>query len=68
MRMGSGGTNFRAALDSIRQIDSTRLTHYEGFGIGSRNPAGMDSQMYTDVESLEKKGKGHYAKETFLPL
>ncbi len=54
---GSGGTNFRAALDAIHAIDSTRITHYEGFGIGKRNPAGMDSQMYTDVESLERRAK-----------
>jgi len=52
---GSGGSNFRAALKEIKAIDPTRPTHYEGFGIGSRNPADIDSQMYTDVESLEKR-------------
>lgn len=62
---GSGGTNFRAALDSIKQIDSTRITHYEGFGIGSRNPAGMDSQMYTDVESLERRARDTTLKKPF---
>ncbi len=51
---GSGGTNFRAALKAIKDIDPTRTTHYEGFGIGTNNPADIDSQMYTDIESLEK--------------
>ncbi|MGY4539855.1 beta-galactosidase [Mucilaginibacter sp. UYNi724] len=51
---GSGGTNFRAALKAVRAIDPTRPTHYEGFGTGDdRNPADMDSQMYTNVVSLE---------------
>ncbi len=52
---GSGGTNFRAALKAIKDIDPTRPTHYEGFGVGSRNPADIDSQMYTDVYSLERR-------------
>ncbi|MEO7211790.1 glycoside hydrolase family 2 TIM barrel-domain containing protein [Mucilaginibacter sp.] len=51
---GSGGGNFRAALKTIKEIDPTRPTHYEGFGTGdNRNPADMDSQMYTNVVSLE---------------
>jgi beta-galactosidase len=50
---GRGGTNFRAALQAIRNIDN-RPTHYEGFGTGNdRNPADIDSQMYTNVNSLE---------------
>ncbi len=54
---GSGGVNFRAALKAIKDIDPDRPTHYEGFGTGnSRNPADIDSQMYTNVESLEKAG------------
>ncbi|MDF2191467.1 glycoside hydrolase family 2 TIM barrel-domain containing protein [Paraflavitalea sp. CAU 1676] len=62
---GSGGTNFRAALDSIQRIDNTRISHYEGFGIGTRNPAGMDSQMYTDPESLERRAKDTSLKKPF---
>ncbi|WP_158798762.1 glycoside hydrolase family 2 TIM barrel-domain containing protein [Pedobacter sp. L105] len=54
---GSGGSNFRAALQTIKTIDPTRPTHYEGFGIGKDNPADIDSQMYTDVASLEKHAK-----------
>jgi len=52
---GSGGSNFRAVLKRIKEIDSTRPTHYQGFGIGVKNPADMDSEMYTGVESLEQK-------------
>ncbi|PWS30368.1 glycoside hydrolase family 2 TIM barrel-domain containing protein [Pedobacter paludis] len=54
---GSGGVNFRAALKAIKEIDPTRPTHYEGFGIGNGNPADIDSQMYTDVASLERHAK-----------
>ena len=54
---GSGGSNFRAILKTIKAIDSTRPTHYQGFGIGSDNPADIDSEMYTDVENLVKHAK-----------
>jgi beta-galactosidase len=53
---GNGGTNFRAALAAIKAIDS-RPTHYEGFGIGSRNPADIDSQMYTGIDGVEGHAK-----------
>ncbi len=52
---GSGGSNFKAILKTITGIDNTRPTHYQGFGIGDDNPADMDSEMYTDVNNLEKK-------------
>jgi beta-galactosidase len=54
---GSGGSNFRAALATIKAIDATRPTHYQGFGIGDKNPADMDSEMYTDLGNLLKKAK-----------
>ena len=54
---GSGGSNFRAALQAIKDIDPTRPTHYQGFGIGEKNPADLDSEMYTNPEELEKKAK-----------
>jgi beta-galactosidase len=58
---GRGGTNFRAALAAIKAIDD-RPTHYEGFGIGNnRNPADIDSQMYTGVAGIEE-----HAKDTSL--
>jgi beta-galactosidase len=49
---GTGGSNFLAILQAIRSIDSTRPTHYQGFGIGFKNPADIDSEMYTDVDNL----------------
>lgn len=49
---GSGGSNFRAALAAIRQIDPTRPTHYEGFGTGANNPADIDSRMYPPLPEL----------------
>ncbi|MET4082738.1 beta-galactosidase [Pedobacter sp. UYP30] len=52
---GSGGSNFRAALARVREIDPSRPTHYQGFGIGPQNPADIDSEMYTQVASLEDK-------------
>ncbi len=58
---GSGGTNFRAALTAIKNIDPDRPTHYEGFGIGDKNPADIDSRMYTGLEELERR-----ANETAL--
>jgi beta-galactosidase len=50
----TGGSNFRAALQRVKEIDSSRPTHYEGFGIGSGNPADLDSRMYTNTVDLEK--------------
>ncbi len=51
---GSGGSNFRAILTAIKAIDD-RPTHYQGFGTGNdKNPADMDSEMYTGVDNLEK--------------
>ncbi|MCX6924343.1 MAG: DUF4981 domain-containing protein [Verrucomicrobia bacterium] len=49
-----GGKNFVSALHAIKAIDTSRPTHYEPFGIGSRNPADVDSQMYTSVSELER--------------
>lgn len=46
---GSGGTNFREALSTIKAIDGTRPTHYEGFGVGAGNPADLDSKMYAPI-------------------
>jgi len=54
---GSGGSNFRAALSRIREIDPTRPTHYQGFGIGDKNPADIDSEMYTSLDGVEDHAK-----------
>jgi beta-galactosidase len=43
---GGVGSNFVAAMNTIKAIDSTRFIHYERFGTGSRNPADLDGRMY----------------------
>ena len=50
---GRGGSNFRAAMAAIKEIDGTRPVHYEGFGIGRVNPADIDSRMYTNIPQVE---------------
>jgi beta-galactosidase len=62
---GSGGSNFRAALKTIKDIDPTRPTHYQGFGIGDKNPADIDSEMYTDLKNLEKDAKDNKLTKPF---
>ncbi len=49
-----GGSNFVSALKAIKAIDQSRPAHYEAFGIGKRNPADVDSQMYTNPTEVEK--------------
>ncbi len=43
---GGVGSNFVAAMNAIKTIDSTRFVHYERFGSGSRNPSDFDGRMY----------------------
>jgi len=62
---GSGGSNFRAILSAIKGIDTTRPTHYQGFGIGDKNPADMDSEMYTQVDDLERKANDNKLTKPF---
>jgi beta-galactosidase len=49
-----GGRNFVSALKAVKALDVSRPVHYEGFGIGERNPADVDSRMYTGVAEVEK--------------
>ena len=51
---GGSGPNFLAALEAVKAIDASRPTHYERFGIGEKNPADIDSQMYTNPAQVEK--------------
>ena len=51
---GEGGVNFRAAMSSVRGIDKTRPVHYEVFGIGKKNPADVDSEMYPSIAEVER--------------
>ena len=61
------GPNLRVAEAKVRELDSTRPTHYEGFGIGDNNPAGIDSQMYTQPNPLASIAQnGDYSKPMYL--
>ena len=51
---GIGGSNFRAAMDSIKSIDHSRFVHYERFGVGKNNPADLDGRMYGTVDDYAK--------------
>jgi len=62
---GSGGSNFRAILSTVKSIDNTRPTHYQGFGIGANNPADMDSEMYTDLDNLVRHANDTTLKKPF---
>ncbi len=61
----AGGPNLRVAERMIRELDPTRVTHYEGFGGGESNPAGIVSQMYTDHGSLERVGRDNNQTKPF---
>lgn len=43
---GGVGSNFVAALNTVKSIDPTRFVHYERFGFGQNNPADLDGRMY----------------------
>jgi len=49
---GGRGTNFLAAMDAVRAVDASRPVHYERFGIGAKNPADIDSRMYTSPSDV----------------
>ncbi len=49
-----GGTNFVSTANAVRALDLSRPVHYEAFGIGDKNPADVDSRMYTGVAEVEK--------------
>ncbi|MCX6255001.1 MAG: DUF4981 domain-containing protein [Bacteroidia bacterium] len=63
---GRGGSNFRAAMATIKGIDATRPVHYEGFGTGKANPADMDSQMYTQPKEVERIANDTTIKKPFF--
>jgi beta-galactosidase len=47
---GGVGSNFVAALKTVKAIDLTRFVHYERFGAGKNNPADLDGRMYGTAE------------------
>ncbi len=50
------GPNPEAANKVVKQLDPTRPTHYEGFGI-DQNPADLDSNMYPSLQRVEEVAK-----------
>jgi beta-galactosidase len=63
---GRGGSNFRAAMSTIKGIDPTRPVHYQGFGVGKANPSDMDSQMYTQPSAVERIANDTTFKKPFF--
>jgi beta-galactosidase len=62
-----GGTNFVAALHAVKRLDTSRPVHYEPFGIGEKNPADIDSHMYTGVaETAQIATNTIYTKPFYL--
>jgi len=54
---GGVGSNFVAALNTVKALDPTRFVHYERFGTGSRNPADLDGRMYGTAEDYANVAK-----------
>ena len=50
------GNNFAAVQDAIKELDATRLTHYEG---GSQY-ADVTSSMYWDYNGIKNKGESQH--------
>ena len=63
---GRGGSNFRAAMATIKNIDPSRPVHYEGFGIGKNNPADIDSRMYPQPSEVERIANDTTFKKPFF--
>ncbi len=51
---GGVGSNFVAALNTVKAMDPTRFVHYERFGTGSRNPADLDGRMYGTAQDYAR--------------
>ena len=62
-----GGSNFVAALKAVKAVAPDRPVHYEAFGIGEKNPADIDSRMYTGSHGIEEIAKDPtYTKPFYL--
>jgi beta-galactosidase len=62
---GGVGSNFVAALNTVKALDPTRFVHYERFGTGSKNPADLDGRMYGTAEDYANMAKN---KDLTKPL
>jgi len=62
---GKGGTNFRAAMDTIKKIDPSRFVHYEGFKIGKDNPSDFEGKMYGTPDDFTAIAKNKELNKPF---
>ncbi len=51
------GPNFLSALKAVKALDLSRPVHYEGFGVGEKNPCDVDGKMYGKPEAFEQIAK-----------
>ena len=51
---GGVGSNFVAAMNTVKSIDPTRFVHYERFGTGKNNPADLDGRMYGTAQDYAR--------------
>ncbi|MCQ2289015.1 MAG: DUF4981 domain-containing protein [Muribaculaceae bacterium] len=58
-----GGENFKYVAETIKALDKTRLTHYEG----ASQYADVSSTMYADVKRIEKIGRDRLTQENPRP-
>lgn len=62
---GGVGSNFVAAMNTIKAIDPTRFVHYERFGTGKRNPADLDGRMYGTAEDYANTARNKELTKPF---
>jgi len=62
---GGVGSNFVAAMNTIKAIDPTRFVHYERFGSGKRNPADLDGRMYGTAEDYANMARNKELTKPF---
>ena len=62
---GGVGSNFVAAMATVKSIDPTRFVHYERFGAGKNNPADLEGRMYGTAEDYVNMVKN---KEMTKPI
>lgn len=63
----SGGGNLFSALKAVHALDLSRPAHYQPFGVGEKNPADIDSHMYSTHAVLESIAtNSQYTKPFYL--
>lgn len=54
---GGSGSNFVTALKAVKALDLSRPVHYQGFHVGEKNPADVESHMYAHWTKTEEIAK-----------